>query len=189
MKLASHNSLTYLPVKKWWMKIFRFVAKCQRKSIYQQYKLGIRMFDIRVAFDYHGDPYICHGLIDYKGSINEILKYMNTLKDVRVRLILEKWDNHCSAYLFSRFCKECETLYSNIKFFGGVYKKTWNLVYNFKYSPQYDDKYASNNTKEKTSGFILDDVWPYIYARLNNKKNIEKGTDKPWLFIDFVDIR
>lgn len=51
MKLASHNSMTYLPIKKWWLKPFRFIAQCQNKTIEEQYQAGVRMFDIRIAFN------------------------------------------------------------------------------------------------------------------------------------------
>lgn len=190
MKLASHNSLTYLPCKKWYMIPFNFVAKCQRVSLERQYvKYGIRMFDFRVAFNKASVPYICHGLMDYKGDIYDFLEYLNKHKDTRVRIILEKENNKNSEELFVKFCKALEQSYPNIRFFGGIKKKGWKQLYKFKYNPKYDDKYASNNTANKTTGIIIDDLYPYIYARLNNKKNIKKGTDKSWLFIDFIDIR
>lgn len=190
MKLASHNSLTYLPCKKWYMIPFNFVAKCQRVSLERQYvKYGIRMFDFRVAFNKDSVPYICHGLMDYKGNIYDFLEYLNKHKDTRVRIILEKENNKNSEELFVKFCKALEQSYPNIRFFGGIKKKGWKQLYKFKYNPKYDDKYASNNTANKTTGIIIDDLYPYIYARLNNKKNIKKGTDKSWLFIDFIDIR
>lgn len=190
MKLASHNSLTYLPCKKWYMIPFNFVAKCQRVSLERQYvKYGIRMFDFRVAFNKASVPYICHGLMDYKGDIYDFLEYLNKHKDTRVRIILEKENNKNSEELFVKFCKALEQSYPNIRFFGGIKKKGWKQLYKFKYNPKYDDKYASNNTANKTTGIIIDDLYPYIYARLNNEKNIKKGTDKSWLFIDFIDIR
>lgn len=169
---------------------FNFVAKCQRVSLERQYvKYGIRMFDFRVAFNKASVPYICHGLMDYKGDIYDFLEYLNKHKDTRVRIILEKENNKNSEELFVKFCKALEQSYPNIRFFGGIKKKGWKQLYKFKYNPKYDDKYASNNTANKTTGIIIDDLYPYIYARLNNKKNIKKGTDKSWLFIDFIDIR
>lgn len=169
---------------------FNFVAKCQRVSLEKQYeKYGIRMFDFRVAFDKHSVPYICHGLMDYKGNILNFLDYLNRMGNAKVRLILEKENNKNSEDLFISFCKVVEKNFKNIKFFGGIKKKGWVQLYKFKYNPKYDDKYASNNTADKTTGIIIDDLFPFIYARFNNKKNIKRGTDKPWLFIDFVDIR
>lgn len=169
---------------------FNFIAKCQRVTLEEQYKkYDIRMFDFRIAFNKDSVPYICHGLMDYKGDIFSFLDYLNKQKGTKVRFVLEKEDNKDSDKLFITFCKLVETTYQNIKFFGGIKKKEWKQLYRFKYNPEYDDKYASNNTSNKTTGILIDDLCPFIYARLNNKKNIEKGTDKPWLFIDFVDIR
>ena len=34
---------------------------------------------------------------------------------------------------------------------------------------------------------IIDDWYPRIYAKLNNKRNIKLGTDKDILLIDFVN--
>ena len=43
-KIGSHNSMTYLPPKKWYMYPFKFVAKCQSSTIEEQYeKYSIRV--------------------------------------------------------------------------------------------------------------------------------------------------
>lgn len=191
-KLASHDSMTYLPPKKWYLYPFRFMARCQSKTLQQQYEdYGIRMFDIRISFDKNGKPEFRHGLIAYKGDVAEHFKYLNSKKRVAVRLILEEYMDDKSDIQednFIDYCSHLESTYKNIKFFGGIRKRDWKTIYNFKYNPSYDNKYSSNNTND-TTGTILDDWFPWIYAKFNNKKNIEKGTDKPWLFIDFVNIR
>lgn len=190
-KLGSHDSMTYLPPKKWYLYPFRFMARCQSKSIEEQYeKYGIRMFDLRVSFDKKNNPEFRHGVIAYKGDVEKVLSYLNT-KRAAVRLVLEEYyddkDNR-QEDLFKYYCAIWKAQYSNIKFFGGIRKRDWTVIYPFKYNPKYDDKYSSNN-KNGTTGTILDDWFPWLYARFNNRKNIEEGTDKPWLFIDFVNIR
>ena len=162
-KIGSHNSMTYLPPKKWYMYPFKFVAKCQSSTIEEQYeKYSIRMFDIRISFDKEtGKPEFRHGLISYKGNVDKVFEYLNSKGKVYVRLILEEY-------------KEDKTRIQE--------------EYHFKYNPRYEDKYSSNN-KNGTTGTIMDDWFPWLYARFNNKKNIKKGTDKPWLLIDFVNIR
>lgn len=191
MKLASHNSMSYLPPRKWWMYPFRFMARCQSKSIEEQYeKYGIRMFDLRISFR-KLLPEFRHGAIAYKGDVCKVLDYLNSKRDCKVRLILEEYLNDKTQYqedMFKVFATNCEHIYENIMFFGGVRKRDWKEIYKFKYSPSYDNKYSSDNTNG-TTGTILDDWFPWLYARLNNKKNISKGTDKPWMFIDFVNIR
>jgi len=48
MILGSHNSWSYLPPKKWYMKPFRFTAQCQDWDIKTQYEHGVRCFDLRL---------------------------------------------------------------------------------------------------------------------------------------------
>ena len=183
MKIASHDTMTYLPPKKWYLYPFRFVARCQSKTIQEQYEdYGIRMFDLRISFtkDFHLE--FRHGLIAYKGSVKNILKYLNSKGDTYVRLIYEKGEYDL---LFTHLCKRLEEKYPNIKLFGGIKKKGWKTLYTFKNNPSYEDKYSSNNYKG-TTGTILDDWFPWLYAFFNNKKNIKKGTDKEFLMIDFV---
>lgn len=185
MKLASHDTMTYLPPKKWYLYPFRFMARCQSKSIYEQYEdYGIRFFDLRVAFTKDAEPEFRHGLIAYKANVDEVLNYLNEKGDVTARIIYEKGDND---FLFTDYCKFIEREYPNIKFCEGRKKKGWNVLYDFKNEVSYEDKYSSNNYKG-TTGTILDDWFPWIYARFNNKRNIKKGTDKEYLMIDFVHI-
>lgn len=191
MKIASHDSMTYLPPKKWYMYPFRFIARCQNKSIEEQYeKYDIRMFDIRISFDKNGIPEFRHGLIAYKKNVKEVFEYLNSkYENIYIRLILESNKNNGESK-FKSFCKICDEIYPNLIFFEGRLKKGWKLIYNFMNDvPSYDHKYASNNLNDTTGKTILDDLYPWIYAKLNNKKNIKNGTDKDYLFIDFVNIQ
>ena len=54
--------------------------------------------------------------------------------------------------------------------------------------PDIDEKHAS--TTALFPRFPrLDDLWPWLYARLFNHCNIQAGTTHEWLMIDFVDIQ
>jgi hypothetical protein len=83
--IASHNSFTYLKPKKWWMRIGRFMAKCQSKTIQEQYeKYNARLFDLRVDFDKNDNVILRHGLAVYKITESElysILDFLNTRED------------------------------------------------------------------------------------------------------------
>lgn len=192
MKIASHDSMTYLPVKKWYMYPFKFMARCQSKTLQEQYeKYDVRMFDIRVSFDKHFNPEIRHGLVVYKGDVYDYLKYLNSKKDTEVRLILEEYKedkNNLQELLFKAFCNYVVKRFSDIKFFGGYRKRDWKQIHKFKHNPQFIDKYSSNNDNGST-GIILDDWWPWLYARFMNKKNLKKYKDSECLMIDFVQIR
>ena len=189
-KIASHNSLTYLPVKKWYLIPFKYMARCQSKDLQTQYEeYNIRFFDIRIKFDSKEDAYFGHGLITYKAKIEDIFTYLNSKEGVTVRILLE---NRSKKYYkrFREFCDYLVKRFPHINFIGGRNKHNWELVYNFPgHEPTYLDKYASNNKLTKNcSGWFLDDLCPWIYAKCFNKKNIQKGTDKEYLMIDFVNI-
>ncbi|MCI6404172.1 MAG: hypothetical protein MR820_08870, partial [Prevotella sp.] len=92
--IASHNSLTYLRPVKWWMRLFNFIAKCQSKTIKEQYEdYKVRMFDFRVDFDKNNNLLVKHGLAVYNFSTKEmmdILNYLNNKKGIKyVNITLE----------------------------------------------------------------------------------------------------
>lgn len=187
LKLGSHDSMTYLPPKKWYMYPFKFMAQCQSKSIQEQYeKYGIKYFDLRVKIDDDAQPEFAHGMISYKGNVWGILDYLNGLgEEIWVRLILEtsKEDEHQEKWFYA-FCQAIEEKYTNLKFHNGRRKFDWKKVYNFQNEePVLDQKISSMTWK------IWDDWCPYIYARLMNHKNIQKGTDKDYLVLDFLHIQ
>lgn len=87
-----------------------------------------------------------------------------------------------------------QKIYNNITFVGGRRKYDWELLYDFHTEePTLDDKYSSTTHPfggKKNSIFAkIDDIWPWLYAKLHNKKNYQKGTDKDVLFLDFVNIK
>lgn len=187
MKLASHDTMTYLKPKKWYMYPFQFMTRCQSKSIEEQYeKYGIRYFDLRVRFNELGIPEFSHGIMTYEANVHDILKYLNSFgEEIQIRFILEtsKKDED-QERRFKIFCSFCELEYKNLKFHNGRRKFDWMIVYEFKNpEPSLDQKVSSMTWK------IWDDWFPYIYARLMNHKNIEKGTDKDYLMIDFLHIQ
>lgn len=183
MKLASHDSMTYLKPKKWYMYPFRFMARCQSKTIKEQYEdYGIRYFDLRVRYNEEASPEFAHGIMVYKGDVKEILEYLNSKgEEVWIRFILEvdggeEW--------FIMDCKNFEEQYPNLRFHCGRRKSDWKVIYKFKNEePSLDQKISSMTWK------IWDDWFPYLYAKHMNHKNIEQGTDKDYLMIDFLHIQ
>lgn len=189
--LASHNSMSYLPPRKWYMKPFAFMARCQSKSIQEQYeKYGVRLFDLRVRFNKDGEIYFAHGIVEYKCDcigILHVLDYLDT-KNAPVRIMLENKDGSHEEE-FKEWCKYFEESYPNIKFFGGRNKWTWKQIYKFKNSEfDIENKYSSCNYNNSTTGSIWDDWFPWLYAYKNNKINRKKGTYRDYLMIDFVEI-
>lgn len=188
MKIASHNTMTYLPVKKWYMNAIKWAAKCQNRNFYEQWKNGARMFDLRVRFD-REIPYFCHGPVEFKGDVLGTLENIYWLSEkndpIHVRIMLESnsemKDQKSQEINFNSFCSYIKYKYDTIIFIGGNRKYDGKVIYNFyNPTPTIEGKYSS------AVGSKIDDIFPYFYAKLNNKKNIKKGTDKDFLMIDFV---
>lgn len=182
MKLGTHNSMSYLPPKKWYLNLFKFMAKCQNLDIFDQYKLGAKMFDIRISFDGY-QPEFRHGLIAFKGDVESTLIALNSYKNVYVRLILET-DEYSKKQeeLFIMMCKEWEKEYTNIKFFCGRRKYDWKQLYKFKL----DDIEVVQKIASMT-GTKLDDLFPWLYAKFFNKRNYKDWDAKKWLLLDYIE--
>ena len=201
MKLASHNTFTYLTPRKWWMRLLAFTARCQRVGYNQQLELGAQMFDLRIKFDKYGHAIVCHGLIEYDDPSDDkhfALWLLNSKAKEEgipyyVRVVLEsKHPNDYQKDCFRKCCAALLEFYPNILFFGGNDRSDWSCqhpIYDFGTPiPDIDEQHAS--TTALFSRFPrLDDLWPWLYARLFNHRNIKKGTSHDWLMIDFVDIQ
>ena len=207
MLIGSHNSLSYLPPKRWWMKPFHWMARCQRVSYVRQfYEYGVRVFDLRLWFDENGNMQVRHGRMVFDtGNTEEFVKcflsFLNQVQGCAVRVILEEDKvlsrcphvNDAEAY-FYEWCRVFERLYPHVTFFGGNRKWDWAPIRMFPSKDiSLDGKYSSTTSLFKTNRWqwlrYVDDLWPWLYARLHNKENFRKGTDKECLFVDFVDMQ
>ena len=187
-KIGSHDSMSYLQPYHWWMRPFRFVARCQSVPIDRQYECGARLFDIRVRY-YKGLWWFAHGVMLFKGETpDSVFQYLNKVDEkVMVRLILEYNSPvedmerisvlfECQAY---KWCQE----YYNITFFGFYRKYDWKKLYD----NHIPDPKMCQMVSSMTWG-TFDDWWPWFYAWLNNKDNIQQGTDKDYMLMDFVHL-
>lgn len=192
--LGSHNSWSYLRPRRWWMRLLRFTAQCQKYDIYNQYRAGVRCFDLRLRFRC-GALTITHGAIEYDYNetlLAEDLLFLNGLSDkVYIRVCFDVRniaDNNTNeAREFAKFCLLLERTYPKIAFYGGdnlLPKENRFREYFFRSEgPTCDEKYASVCPPR-----ILDDWFPWLYARMHNKKHLREGTDKEVLMLDFVNI-
>lgn len=190
--IGSHNSWSYLKPKSFWMRPFAFMAKCQRQDIKYQYLFfGVRCFDLRVKFDKDGKLSVAHGSmvydIDKEGLLKDLQFINNRTITCYVRVLHEVRNkrayNEKSINYFKEFCNEIVEAYPNIKFWCGRNLYNWSIDYEFSEHPTCEEKYSSVCPPK-----IIDDWFPFIYAKLNNSKIKNKGTDKDILLIDYVDI-
>ena len=208
MTLGSHNTMTYLKPRKWWQWFGRFIAKCQKLPIEEQYEKGARWFDIRISIPMkngeHTEPIFSHGLVDYKGKTPaEVFKFLGEHKDTYCRIVLEKGGEK-EEDLFKFYVMSWMNIYGmNVTQVArkGVWQNIIEPNAECPYGPC-KDLYASCNgdypqyqnlpgiLRSKTwSGYIIDGLWPWIYAKLNNKKNLKKyKNEKITLLIDFIGL-
>lgn len=180
MQIGSHNTMTYLPVKRRYMKLFNWIAKCQDLTLHQQHCRGVRVFDFRIAYDKYGNPEFAHGLVRYKSdNVINYLNYINISRNCVVRIILESEKNN-GIELFKNDVNYWIKTYKDITFIQGNSKKNWNKIVNLK---DFDGEQLVSSMKGK--GLLR--IFPRLYAIINNKRNINKykNTNKVCL-IDFI---
>ena len=185
MILGSHNSWSYLPPTDWWMRIYRFAARCQDWDIKTQYEHGVRCFDLRVKF-IEGLPYFVHNIFMYDYSPEEMeqdLKWLNDKGDVYIRVSLDVRTKKVieQAKNFTAYCRHLEETFSNIAFCGGNELYKGENLYNFDNSPSFEEHYSS------VEGSKLNGLFPRRWAKKHNKRIYDKGTDKQILMLDFVN--
>lgn len=191
-KLGTHNSMTYLKPKQWFLWPFKWMAQCQSRDYKYQYDAGVRYFDIRVRFAEDTDeitPEFAHGLISYKADVEQVLADLNSRGEkIQIRLLLElASDLNQDGYQETCFIKKCqqwEKEYTNLIFHCGRRKYDWKVIYDFKNpEPSIDQKVSSMLGKK------WDDIFPWVWSRLYNKKFLKEGTDKEYLLLDYIHIK
>lgn len=173
--IGTHNSMTFLPPEHWYGWLMIPFARCQRKTIEEQWNDGARCFDLRIRFTKQGEPYFAHGLYEctHKVKFIDVLTQLNKLilrdgQRAFVRLILEDPDkqNHNVVY-FKEFCQDWSKGNKWIHFFGGNRKGDWAQIVEFDYKP---------NLTQYVGSMMEDARWyekimPFAYAWRRNKKN------------------
>lgn len=173
--IGTHNSMTFLPPEQWYGWFMIPFARCQRKTIEEQWYDGARCFDLRIRFTKQGEPYFAHGLYECTHEVKpiDVLVQLDRLilrynQPAFVRLILEDPDkqNH-NVFYFKRFCQGWSKANKLIHFFGGNRKGDWAQIVEFDYKP---------NLTQYVGSMMEDARWyekimPFTYAWRRNKKN------------------
>lgn len=194
MILASHNSWSYLTPIKWWQKLLFFTAKCQRKTIVEQYNdYNVRCFDLRIRI-IDGIPYIVHNSFIYATLFSDYimltLSWLNDCGDVKIRIVHDvRREKDYDIFTVNTFCQTCYNLklqFNKIQWWCGRNLYNWKEDYHFDYQPYCSEMYSSVRPPK-----IIDDWIPIIYAKLNNKKILKEAEkyEEGILMIDFVDIK
>nr|DAI80203.1 MAG TPA: hypothetical protein [Bacteriophage sp.] len=94
--IGSHNSMSYLPPKHWFWRLFTPFWRCQYKTIKEQIDAGVKFFDIRVVWDKEQDCWqFAHGLVRFVLAdpafvlTNDVLAYLEA-HGCLYRIVLER---------------------------------------------------------------------------------------------------
>lgn len=96
--IGSHNTFSYLPTTKWWMKLLTPWHKCQQWNVINQVAFaGVGYLDIRVRFNNYNEPVLVHNNITYQAPNDNILYFisdelypLHPKKPIPCRLILDE---------------------------------------------------------------------------------------------------
>ena len=189
-RIATHNSSTGELPGSFWSWLITPFAKCQSKTIKQQFNAGCRLFDIRVKY-LDDEGWVCaHGMWYTKRSAISILDEINNLPEVVEVDLTYEGDCKGNEANFSQFVKYCKSVFKYIIWGGIAYKysdDSKGIKVNYKYIAK-----ADKNYKGGVQGFIPLDgrswhtyipipwLWNKIYTRYHvfNK-------DK-YIYVDFL---
>lgn len=169
-KLSSHNSATGEKPSNIWAKLFSCIAKCQTKTLIDQYNAGVTLFDIRVKYNKVGVLYCKHGLAKYDKTLWDVCKEINNLnKQHRDKPVL------MVTYEGKRNTEEendfFQDVYSTFSVYPHIYlghvsvkKPEWRIIYNSPNQPAYICNYT------KIVGWKALLPFPKLWQRINSKK-------------------
>ena len=188
MILGSHNSWSYLPVRKWWMKPIAFMARCQNIDIRKQYEMGVRCFDLRIRY-VKWKLQVAHGIIVYditEEQLMDDLEFLDSKGDCMVRILHEartREQYEPSLPFFESICYTNRSMFPNIRWWCGRNLYNWEKDYDFGIYPTCEEKYGSVSKHKWLYAW-----WPWLYARLHNKTIRANETDMEILLIDYINI-
>lgn len=186
MRMFSHNTMTYLKPKQWWLRPFFWLARCQRHTYIEQIMLGARYIDIRVSKCEDGIEYN-HTVFKYDGSnFYEVMDYAREC-DILIRITLERGDTFDDVFWFRQLCRQLEDRGNRLC--GGCARQIgWNVIYECKEQmPKVVEAYSSQTAWWSKRYPWLDDWCPWLYAKFHNAKIRKQyeNTDKV-VMMDFI---
>lgn len=180
---GSHNTLTAYPVRRWYMHILQPFARCQRKNVEEQIACGARAFDLRVRFGKEGILIPCHGLVEHKAYIPDIVALLEE-RDCYYRIILENvmGGRKVASYDLDRLkAMFLTTGHTHCLYVSD--KREWDTTFN----PHCPIRLGEQNRHGGT-GCIIPRLWvrKYKYYKARHAANLD---DRTIHYYDFVDIK
>lgn len=177
-KIGTHNSATGEKGKGWLSWLVTPFAKCQSKTIREQYSAGCRMFDIRVRWV---DGYFrcAHGFWTSERFAYGILQELNTLGKCIVILTYEGSLNSYQEKNFIESVMLMKDAFPNITWREVCVKKGWRCIMPSETKEKNTKDFA---TIDKSITFALCPI-PWIWKKISRKHTFNENT---YSLVDFL---
>lgn len=179
--LATHNSGTGEQGYGWWSFLYAPFAKCQSKTLVEQFREGVRLFDIRVRK--RGDKWVfAHGLWESEDAVGYALSDLNLVafKTGEKAMLMVTYEGECSDK--KSFVAEVETwsMYFWLEIAEvNVKRPKWRCLRRFK------------NVRYSRCFRVLDGTtWhtllpiPWLWAKIGSRTERYEG--KGYKMLDFI---
>lgn len=178
VKIGTHNSATGEKGKGWLSWLVTPFAKCQSKSIREQYEAGCRMFDIRVKW-VEGRLHCAHGLWTSERLAYSILDEIDRMGNCIVILTYEGSLNSYQEKNFIESVRLMKATFPNITWREVCVKKGWKCIM-FRETKEKNTKDFA--TKDKNWIFCLLPI-PWLWKKFSKKVEFDENTFK---LVDFL---
>lgn len=178
VKIGTHNSATGEKGKGWLSWLVTPFAKCQSKSIREQYNAGCRMFDIRVKW-VDGCFRCAHGLWTSERGAYGILDEIDNLGGCIVILTYEGGLSEHEQADFVECAKLMKATFPNIIWREVCVKKGWRCIMPSETKERNTKDFA---TKDKSWLFCLLPI-PWLWKKFSKKSEFDENTFK---LVDFL---
>ncbi len=177
MVIGSHNSMTYLKPRHWYGWLMIPFARCQNKTLAEQYKAGARCFDLRIRPDMKHSFSFAHGFMEMSDGLAIGIDplYSMAVRDnekVYIRIILEdvgmNYPAEAASEWFVNICESFARYYPMFTFFEGRRKSDWKLLYDFPFKPKVQQFVSSMADDARW----YERIFPRLYARRTNGTHI-----------------
>lgn len=121
--IGTHDSMTFLRARWSVMEIFAWLWRTQTRDVDGQRRVGTGYLDIRVRMR-KGRWQVCHGLVDMRMTFSSLREILETYRDFKVRLILERG----SSLEFETVMPRLAEGYRNLSF--ACVKHGWKVIVN-----------------------------------------------------------
>lgn len=197
--IGSHNTMTYLPARRWWWRLLTQWWRCQRKPLWEQWREGIDHLDIRVRRDERGLWRLCHGRVDLRYepalSLSSLLnRIFHDAPGATMRVVMERGCETDEAAFRAAIVRYREQRPGAVT--RAAVKKPWADVGENEEAPSSDDYFKPIDTGKlwwRQIGRMVSVLWttPRLYARrhpLPTGEALEsiKGSRDHIVFRDYV---